>query len=326
MREGHQDQSPGLTESPLCQPGNAMRGGPQGSAATAHTLGALYTGAAPSIRLIFCQVKCASGSPGQRPCPDDALGNGHTVTQQLPTIVTFHLLHCRAATLSGQERTGGCSVPSSPGACPEQYKGRGVRKQHSHSSPESPRPAAASTDPGMKTLLLTLGLSLLAALRAQTLPVGDEETQDASGTWYLKATAADKEIPWKKLESVSVTPMTIKTLAGGHLEVTFTVLIGGQCREISTVLEKTAEPGRYTAHGGKHVVQVLKSQDEDHYILYCEGDMHGQQIRMAKLVGRYPEVNVDALQEFEQVAAARGLNADSIFIPKQREACSPGSD
>ncbi|KAF7461833.1 hypothetical protein GHT09_014006 [Marmota monax] len=198
----------------------------------------------------------------------------------------------------------------------------------------------------MKTLLLTLGLSLLAALRAQTLPVGDEETQDASGTWYLKATAADKEIPWKKLESVSVTPMTIKTLAGGHLEVTFTVLpgpvaalsraalptellssrIGGQCREISTVLEKTAEPGRYTAHGGKHVVQVLKSQDEDHYILYCEGDMHGQQIRMAKLVGRYPEVNVDALQEFEQVAAARGLNADSIFIPKQREACSPGSD
>lgn len=33
-----------------------------------------------------------------------------------------------------------------------------------------------------------------------------------------------------------------------------------------------------SADGGKHVVQVLKSQDEDHYILYCEGDMHGQQI------------------------------------------------
>ncbi|XP_077904767.1 von Ebner gland protein 1-like [Ictidomys tridecemlineatus] len=178
----------------------------------------------------------------------------------------------------------------------------------------------------MKTLLLTLGLSLLAALRAQTLPVGDEENQDASGTWYLKATATDKEIPWMKLESVSVTPMTIKTLAGGHLEVTFTVLIGGQCREVSTVLEKTAEPGKYTAYGDKHVVQVLKSQDEDHYILYCEGHMHGQRIRMAKLVGRYPEVNLDALQEFEQVAAARGLNADSIFIPKQREACSPRSD
>ncbi|KAM5186708.1 von Ebner gland protein 1-like [Callospermophilus lateralis] len=178
----------------------------------------------------------------------------------------------------------------------------------------------------MKTLLLTLGLSLLAALRAQTLPVGDQENQDVSGTWYLKAMATDKEIPWKKLESVSVTPMTIKTLSGGHLELTFTAPMGGQCRQISTVLEKTAEPGRYTAHGGKHEVQVLKSQVEDHYIFYCEGDMHGQHMRMAKLVGRYPEVNVDALKEFEQVAAARGLNADSIFIPKQREACSPGSD
>lgn len=40
-----------------------------------------------------------------------------------------------------------------------------------------------------------------------------------------------------------------------------------------------------SADGGKHEVQVLKSQDEDHYILYCEGDMHGQQMRMAKLVG-----------------------------------------
>lgn len=39
---------------------------------------------------------------------------------------------------------------------------------------------------------------------------------------------------------------------------------------------------------------------------------------LASPTGRYPEVNVDALQEFEQVAAARGLNADSIFIPKQR--------
>ncbi|MBZ3885162.1 Von Ebner gland protein 2 [Sciurus carolinensis] len=99
----------------------------------------------------------------------------------------------------------------------------------------------------MKTLLLTLGLGLMAALRAQTLPVWDEETQDASGTWYIKAAAADEEIPWKELESVSVTPMTIKTLAGGHLEVSFTVQTGGQCREISTVLEKTDEPGKYTA-------------------------------------------------------------------------------
>lgn len=45
-----------------------------------------------------------------------------------------------------------------------------------------------------------------------------------SGTWYLKATAWDKEIPDKRLGSVSVTPMNIKTLEGGNLEVKFTVL------------------------------------------------------------------------------------------------------
>ena len=45
-----------------------------------------------------------------------------------------------------------------------------------------------------------------------------------SGTWYLKATACDKEIPNKMLGSVSVTPMNIKTLEGGNLKVKFTVL------------------------------------------------------------------------------------------------------
>lgn len=45
-----------------------------------------------------------------------------------------------------------------------------------------------------------------------------------SGTWYLKATAWDKEIPHKMFGSVSVTPMNIKTLEGGNMQVTFTVL------------------------------------------------------------------------------------------------------
>lgn len=44
-----------------------------------------------------------------------------------------------------------------------------------------------------------------------------------SGTWYVKATASDK-ISDKKFGSVSVTPMTIKTLEEGNLEVNFTVL------------------------------------------------------------------------------------------------------
>lgn len=45
-----------------------------------------------------------------------------------------------------------------------------------------------------------------------------------SGMWYLKAAAWDKEIPDKMLGSVSVTPVKIKTLEGGNLQVKFTVL------------------------------------------------------------------------------------------------------
>ncbi|XP_029423603.1 von Ebner gland protein 2-like [Nannospalax galili] len=97
----------------------------------------------------------------------------------------------------------------------------------------------------MKALLLTFGLGLIAALQAQTFPTLEED-QDVSGTWYLKATAPDKEIP-KKLGSVSVSPMTIKTLEGGSLQVKFTTLVFDQCQNMSIILEKTDQPGKYTA-------------------------------------------------------------------------------
>lgn len=40
----------------------------------------------------------------------------------------------------------------------------------------------------------------------------------------MKATAWDKEIPDKKLGSVTVTPMNIKILEGGNLQIKMTVL------------------------------------------------------------------------------------------------------
>ncbi|XP_032021427.1 uncharacterized protein LOC116475814 isoform X2 [Hylobates moloch] len=126
--------------------------------------------------------------------------------------------------------------------------------------------------------------------------------------------------------------------------------ISGRCQEVKVVLEKTDEPGKFTADGGKHVAYIIRSHVKDHYIFYCEGELHGKPIRGVKLVGRDPENNLEALGDFEKAAGARGLSTESILIPRQSsrrhmalqsppwprvgtsaelcctETCSPGSD
>ncbi|KAI5935849.1 lipocalin-1-like [Manis javanica] len=172
----------------------------------------------------------------------------------------------------------------------------------------------------MRTLFLTVSLSLIAALQAQEPPALGENTLDVSGKWYMKAMTSDQDIPGKKPDLV--TPMTLTVLEGGNLEAAITMLIDGQCQELKLVLEKTSESGKYLAYGGKRVVYIRPSRVEGHYILYCEGELHGKQVRMAKLVGRDPENNQEALQDFKEIARARGL-ALEIFIPHQSETCPP---
>ncbi|XP_005346788.1 von Ebner gland protein 1-like [Microtus ochrogaster] len=140
----------------------------------------------------------------------------------------------------------------------------------------------------MKTLILCLGLGLVAALQAQAFRV-TEENIDLTGMWYLKATASDKEIPGLDLRSMSVTPMTITTLEGGNLQVNFTVLIEGRCHEMNTVLEKTSVPIKYTA-----------CRDRDFH--------------------------QEALEDFQNAVKAGGLNTESILILRQSETCPLGSD
>ncbi|XP_036039362.1 von Ebner gland protein 1-like [Onychomys torridus] len=177
----------------------------------------------------------------------------------------------------------------------------------------------------MKALLLSFGLGLVVALQAQTYPAV-EESQDMSGTWYVKATASDKEIPDKNLDSVSVTLMTIKTLEEGNLEVKFTIRPAGQCREMSIILEKTDQPNKYTAFEGTQVLYIIPSAVEDHYFFYWESSKHGFRFRIAKLMGRDPDINQEALEDFQNAVRAGGLNAGNIFIPMQSETCPLGSN
>ncbi|XP_050011234.1 von Ebner gland protein 1-like [Alexandromys fortis] len=177
----------------------------------------------------------------------------------------------------------------------------------------------------MKTLILCLGLGLVAALQAQAFPA-TEENQDLSGTWYMKATASDKEIPGVELRSMSVTPMTITTLEGGNLQVNFTVLIEGQCHEMNTVLEKTSLPIKYTAYGGTQELFIIRSVVDDHYIFFWKNNIHGEQFRIVKLVGRDPNFHQEALEDFQNAVKAGGLNTESILIPRQSETCPQGSD
>nr|XP_023398512.1 major allergen Can f 1 [Loxodonta africana] len=156
----------------------------------------------------------------------------------------------------------------------------------------------------MQTLFLTLVLGLIAILQAQAnpdlyknvsadgreggwgFPSPDREgLLQVLGRWYLKAEIADKDVSEKNVEVVG--PMTITALEGGNLEAKNTILMNGQCQEVKLVLEKTHEPRKFTAYGGERHVFIERTHVKDHYILYCEGQLKGQQVRMAKLVGEW---------------------------------------
>ncbi|GAB1286114.1 Lipocalin 3 [Apodemus speciosus] len=122
----------------------------------------------------------------------------------------------------------------------------------------------------MKALLLTFGLSLLAALRGQAFPTMEENQH----------------------------------------------VIAGRCQEMSTLLEKTDEPGKYTASRGMQVLYIIPSAVEDHCIFYYESKVLKHRIRVAKTPGD-PEINQEALEDFQNAVRAGGLNPESIFIPKQ---------
>ncbi|XP_076991865.1 major allergen Can f 1-like [Tamandua tetradactyla] len=172
----------------------------------------------------------------------------------------------------------------------------------------------------MQTLLLALGFGLVAALSALAPGRAFPKEADVSGQWYLKAMVTDRV---SDKEPEGVTPLSIKALQGGNFELKITMLEDGQCQEMKVLLEKTDEPGKYSAYGGKRTVYLQKAQTRGHYILSCEGELNGEQVRMGKLLGRDPKYSQKALGEFKKVVAQIGLDPKRIFLMEQMETCTP---
>ncbi|XP_060246497.1 odorant-binding protein 2a-like [Meriones unguiculatus] len=176
----------------------------------------------------------------------------------------------------------------------------------------------------MKSLLLTvLLLGLVAVLKAQEdLP---DDKEDFSGTWYTNAMVCDKDhTNGKKPKKVYL--MTVTALEGGDLEITITFQKNGQCHEKKIVIHKTDDPHKFTAFGGKKVIQIQATSQKDHYILYCEGKHKGKLHRKAKLLGRKPEKSPEAMREFMEFVESKKLKTQNIIVPEQMGQCTPESD
>ncbi|XP_052037018.1 odorant-binding protein 2a-like [Apodemus sylvaticus] len=176
----------------------------------------------------------------------------------------------------------------------------------------------------MKSLLLTvLLLGLVAVLKAQDVPLDDQE--DFSGILFTKATVCDRNHTDEK-RPMKVFPMTVTALEGGDLEVQITSWRKGQCHMKKLLMHKTDEPGKYTAFKGKKVIYIQEISVKDHYIFYCEGQKHRKSHRKGKLVGRDPKENPEAMEEFKKFVKSKGFREENIFVPEQMDQCVPESN
>ncbi|EHB11623.1 Odorant-binding protein 2b [Heterocephalus glaber] len=178
----------------------------------------------------------------------------------------------------------------------------------------------------MKTLLLTpVLLALVAALRAQDPLSLQPEEPDLTGTWYTKALVSNMTVPGRKMFKVAF-PFTMTAQEGGSLEARVTLMIKGQCHVKEILMQKTAEPGKYSAFGGRKLIYVEELPVKDHYIFYCKEQGPGKTFGVGKLVGRTPEENPEALEEFRKFVQRKRLPQEKIVIPEQRESCVPERD
>ncbi|XP_007475427.2 late lactation protein B-like [Monodelphis domestica] len=127
------------------------------------------------------------------------------------------------------------------------------------------------------------------------------------------------------LENINVTmsPLTFSQFKDGNMEVTLTSKTSGKCEEMKVKLKKTDDPMKFSVDEGKRDVYITKTSVPDHWIIICEGELHGKQIRVAKLVGPNTYANPLAMKEFKEFIKKEGLGDKRIISPSQEESCTP---
>ncbi|KAH0507093.1 Odorant-binding protein 2a [Microtus ochrogaster] len=173
----------------------------------------------------------------------------------------------------------------------------------------------------MKRLLLTLILlGLVAVLKAQEFPSDDKE--DYSGTWYPKAMIHNGSLPSHNIPS-KFFPVKMTALEGGDLEAEVIFWKNGQCHNVKILMKKTDEPGKFTSFDNKRFIYITALPVKDHYIMYCEGRLPGKLFGVGKLVGRNPEENPEAMEEFKKFVQRKGLKVEDIIVQELNGTFSP---
>ncbi|XP_063100236.1 odorant-binding protein 2b-like [Cavia porcellus] len=175
----------------------------------------------------------------------------------------------------------------------------------------------------IKTLLLTLLLFRVAAALPAEGPLSFlSEELNVTGTWHLKGMVASKSLS-EEDKPRKVFPIMMMVLEGGDVEAKITYIKMGRCHEEKVLLRKAKEPGEYSAYQGKMSIHIEALSVRDHCFFYTEHLSHGTTIRVGSLVGRTPEENPEALEEFKKFTQHKGLPQEDIFIPEQKENCVP---
>ncbi|XP_074246275.1 odorant-binding protein 2a-like [Saimiri boliviensis] len=169
----------------------------------------------------------------------------------------------------------------------------------------------------MKSLLLGVTLGLAAALSFAL------EEEDITGTWHVKAVVTDKDLPEEKRPR-KMSSVTVTALDRGDLEATFTFMRNDRCFQKKIFMRKMEEPGKFSTYGGRKLVYLQELPGTDHYVFYCKDQRHGGLFRMGELMGRNPDTNLEALEEFKKFVQRKGLSEGNIFMPLPMAQRPPG--